>query len=211
MKLHNGLSPNGMRVSMFIYEKGLDIPVEEINIMQGDTKTPEFHAKNSLGQVPVLELDDGRFLTESIAICRLLEANHPSTPLFGKSAEEQAFIEMWNRRMEFWIMSVFASIGEHEIPFFQHRVEQNAAFAAAQRREIIKRLGWLDNELSDGRNYLVDDTFSVADITGAASLMIAQFIEMEIPKELQNVQRWAANVMGRESFQACLPKSNSAM
>ncbi|BDX05800.1 glutathione S-transferase family protein [Planctobacterium marinum] len=206
MKLHNGTSPNGMRVTMFMQEKGIELPLNDISIMHGDTKKTEFLARNSLGQVPVLELDDGRYLTESIAICRYLESKYPGPALFGESAEEQAFIEMWNRRMELWLMTTFGSIGEHEIPYFQYRVEQNSAFAAAQRKEAIKRLTWLDNELSDGRDFIVDNQFSVADITGAASLMIAQFVKLAIPDDLENVQRWAKTVMSRNSFQASLPK-----
>ncbi|MCW8092932.1 glutathione S-transferase family protein [Alteromonas sp. ASW11-130] len=203
MKLHNGLSPNGLRVSMFLYEKGISLPVDEVSIIQGDTRRAEFLAKNSIGQVPVLELENSRFLTESVAICRYLEAKYPSPPLFGDTAEQQAFIEMWNRRMELWIMSIFASIGEHEIPFFQYRVEQNSTYAASQRRLVIKRLEWLNDELADGRDYIVDSEFSIADITGAACLMLAQFIKLSIPKDLTHVRRWAANIMNRKSFQAC--------
>lgn len=210
MKLHNGMSPNGLRVAMFLFEKNINIPVEEVNIMQGDTRKKEFLAMNSLGQVPVLELDDGRFLSESVAICRYLESRFPEHPLFGESPEEQAFIEMWNRRMELWLFATLGSIGEHEIPFFQYRVEQNPEFAASQRKEAINRLSWLDNELSDGRNYIAASGFSVADITGAAILLIAQYIGLEIPANLKNVHRWVANIMGRDSFQACLPKSTNA-
>lgn len=200
MKLHSGMSPNGMRVAMFMAEKGITLDFEEVSIMKGETRSPDFLAKNSLGQVPVLELDDGRFLSESIAICRYLESKYPDMPLFGESPEQQAFIEMWNRRMEHWVLSVFANIGEHEIPFFQHRVQQIPEFAQSQRNEAINRLTWLDAELSDGRTYLVDDAFSVADITGAAMLMVAQFVQLAIPDALTHVHRWANAVKSRPSF-----------
>lgn len=99
MKLYNGMSPNGMRVKVFLAEKNIDVPVTNIDVMAGDTKKPEYLSMNSLGEVPVLELDDGKIITESLAICRYFEILHPEPSLMGESAAEQAHIEMWTRRI----------------------------------------------------------------------------------------------------------------
>src|SRR2546429_383990 len=101
MKIYNHpLAPNPRRVRIFVAEKGLTIPYETVDILSSQNRKPEFLAKNPAGGVPVLELDDGRYLAESVAICRYLEGLHPEPNLCGKDNLEQAFIEQWNRRME---------------------------------------------------------------------------------------------------------------
>jgi glutathione S-transferase len=199
MKLYDAMAPNLRRVRIFMAEKGIELPVEHLELMQGQSRTPEFLAKNSLGETPVLELDDGRYLTESIAICRYLELLHPEPALFGESAEEQAYVEMWTRRMEQLIMGPFGAVGVHTFEFFADKIEQVPAYAETQMRLIPKRWAWLDNEISDGRPFNAGDAFSVADITGAAALMIASFISYEIPADLKRVRAWSDRVMGRAS------------
>ena len=199
MKLYDAMAPNLRRVRILMAEKGIELPVEHLELMQGQSRTPEFLAKNSLGETPVLELDDGRYLTESIAICRYLELLHPEPALFGESAEEQAYVEMWTRRMEQLIMGPFGAVGVHTFEFFADKIEQVPAYAETQMRLIPKRWAWLDNEISDGRPFNAGDAFSVADITGAAALMIASFISYEIPADLKRVRAWSDRVMGRAS------------
>lgn len=200
MKLYSGMSPNGLRVGVFMQEKGIDLPVEMFNVTGGETRSDAYLKMNSLGEVPVLELDDGSFLTESVAICRYLEALHPQSPLLGTGPEEQARIEMWNRRMELKIFNCVGDVGLHEFEFFADRVEQVPEYAAAKRREIVKRLEWLDGELSDGRSFIAGDTFSIADITGMAALMVCAFAGIEIPEGLANVKRWEASLKARPSW-----------
>jgi glutathione S-transferase len=101
VKLYNhSLAPNPRRVRIFAAEKGIDLKLEEVDILAGQSRTPEFLARNSSGAVPVLELDDGSHLSESVAICRYLEGLHPEPNLLGRDLHEQAEIERWNRRME---------------------------------------------------------------------------------------------------------------
>lgn len=108
MKLYNGMSPNGMRVNVFLAEKGIEVPTVNIDVMAGDTKKPDCLSINSLGEVPVLKLDDGQVITESLAICRYFEVLNPEPSLMGTSAAEQANIEMWTRRME---QQIFQAVG----------------------------------------------------------------------------------------------------
>lgn len=200
MKLYNGLSPNGARVAIFLVEKEIELSTQVIDVIKGETRTEEFLRVNSLGQVPVLELDDGRYLTESLAICRYLEHLHPDPALFGRTPSERAFIEMWARRIELGIFNTIGGVALHEFEFFKDRIEQNADYAASRRRDFQKQLQWLDKELSDERPYLAGETFSIADVIGMSMLIITDFGRFDIPSELRQVKRWEASVRARPSF-----------
>jgi glutathione S-transferase len=101
LKLYNyALAPNPRRVRIFAAEKGIELALEDVDILAGQSRTPEFLTKNSSGAVPVLELDDGSWLSESVAICRYLEGLQPEPNLLGRDLREQVEIERWNRRME---------------------------------------------------------------------------------------------------------------
>jgi len=202
MKLYNGMSPNGFRVEIFLKEKSIEIPTAQLDIMGGETRGPEYLKINPLGEVPALELDDGRVLTETLAICRYFEVQHPQTPLFGKDAFEQAFVEMWTRRIELRIFKVIGDVGLHEFPLFADKIKQFPDYAAEQRKEFIRRLEWLDGELSDGRTFIAGDSFSVADITMIAALVVSLFAQVEIPSRLSHVKRWEAAMHSRPSFPA---------
>jgi glutathione S-transferase len=200
MKLYNGLSPNGARVSAFLIEKDVSIPTIDVSVLEGETRAPEFRKINSLGQVPVLELDDGTIITESVAICRYLELLHPAPALFGEGPIEQAKIEMWNRRMERHIFDTVGNVGMHEMPLFANQIEQIPEYAASLRRRFVKKLSWLDSEMADGRPFIVGDTFSVADITGMAALMVCHFIDETVPAEFKRVKEWEEKMHARPSW-----------
>lgn len=200
MKLHTFNAPNPFRVHVFVVEKGIEIPTQKIDLMSGGHRDPAFLAKNSLGEVPVLALDDGTFLPESVAICRYLEALHPTPSLIGATPLEAARIEMWNRRMELRLFETIGNVARHSFEFFAETVDQIPAFAASQKKAMEGRWRWLDAELADGRTYLVDDAFSVADITGMACLMVCDFAQIDLPKDTPNVARWEAAVRGRPSW-----------
>lgn len=202
MQLYNGMSPNGFRVDIFLKEKAIEIPTTQIDIMGGGTRQPEYLKINPLGEVPALKLDDGRVLTETLAICRYLEAMHPETALFGKDATERAFVEMWTRRVELRVFNVIGDVGLHEFPLFADRIRQFPDYAAEQRQEYIRRLKWLDSEMSDGRPYIAGDNFSVADITMIAALVVGMFAQVDIPKSLSHLKKWEASMQGRPSFPA---------
>lgn len=200
MKLYDSLAPNAWRVQAFLAEKGMDVPRETISVMDGDTRKPEFLAINSLGEVPVLALDDGTRITESVAICRYLEGLNPEPSLSGVTPLAQAQIEMWNRRMEQQIFGHCAQIGLHMIPFFADKIEQMPAYAESQQRMLVKKWTWLDQELADGRAFVAGDQISIADITGAAALIICGFMQLEVPDDCPNVSRWADAMRARPSW-----------
>ncbi|MBV1920664.1 MAG: glutathione S-transferase family protein [Pseudomonadales bacterium] len=194
MHLYTAQAPNPFRVNVFLAEKNIVIPSTSLNVMEGDTRSADFLKKNSLCEVPVLELDDGTYLTESIAICRYLEHLHPENPLMGETPLAQARVEMWNRRMEQQIFGAVGNIGLHTIPFFADKVEQIPEYAKSMKSLLEKKWAWLDGELADGRTYICDDAFSVADITGMAALFVCEFIEIDIPDNLTHLQRWVSAV-----------------
>lgn len=200
MKLYTFQAPNPLRVEVFLAEKGLEIPTETVDLMSGASRAPEFLKKNSLGEVPVLELDDGSYLTESIAICRYLDGLYPDTPLTGDTPLSIGRVEMWNRRMEQQIMGPIGQVGLHSFKFFAEKVEQIPAYAESQKRLMAKNWRWLDNELSDGRTFVCDDAFSIADISGMAALMICEFAEQAVPEGLGHVGRWEKAVRARGSW-----------
>ena len=130
MKLYDAMTPNTLRVQAFLAEKGIDVAREKIDVLNGGTRTAEYLALNPFGEVPLLELDDGRLIAESVAICRYFETLHPEPALMGQGAEDAALVEMWNRRMEFHIFGPVGNYGRHSHPFFADKVEQVADFAA---------------------------------------------------------------------------------
>ncbi len=202
MKLYNAAAPNPKRVRIFLMEKGIDLPKVEVDVAAGEARTKDFLGINSLGETPVFETDDGTIICESVAICRYLEALYPAPALFGGDPLEQAKVEMWNRRVELHLMRCVADFVQHTIPFFADKVEQNADYAAAQRRALCEKWVWLDSELADGREYLAGTSFSVADITGMATLVICDFQDLSIPAELEHARRWETAMRERASFSA---------
>ena len=203
MKLYShAVAPNAWRVRAFLAEKGADVETVTIEFEKGDTQTDDYLAMNSLGQVPVLELEDGKALPESIAICRYLESQFPDPALFGTSAHGQAWVEMWNRRMELLLMNTVGNIGLHTLPFFATRVHQIPQFADAQKEALAQRWAWLDAEISDGRPFVAGDAFSVADITGMTALKISDIVELSVPDDLAHVKKWEASVRARPSWDA---------
>ena len=202
MKLYDGQAPNPWRVRVFLHEKGLEIPMKTLQIFDGDTRAPDFLKLNSLGELPVLELDDGNVITESVAICRYLETLTPEPALFGSTPLEVGQIEMWHRRMELNVVSVIGSIGLHTIPFFAEKVEQVPEYAETLFRALPGKWQWLDEELADGRSFLAGEKFSVADITGMMALKICDILEQSIGSEYSHVKAWEDKVRGRPSWNA---------
>ncbi|WP_119271025.1 glutathione S-transferase family protein [Taklimakanibacter deserti] len=202
MKLYVAPGPNSYRVRIFMAEKGISLPLVELDYGKREHKSPEFLKLNSLGQVPVLVLDDGTVITESVAICRYLEAVHPTPPLFGSDPASQGKIEMWNRRMENEVFATIGNVTLHTDEFFKERVIQVPAFAEAQKRMIPGKWAWLDREMSDGRPYLAGDEFSIADISGMVTLWLSEVFSYEVPADLPHVQRWNARLRRRPSWNA---------
>jgi glutathione S-transferase len=206
MKLYteNYPAPNPRKVRMYLAEKGLPDIVENVrvNILERAHKTPEFLAKNSLGQLPVLQLDDGQFLCESLAICRYFEALHPEPALFGSTGLEKAMIEMWIRRAEFKLWSPMAQVWINDDDRTA-RVNPNQfkEYGALNRKHVANAMAWFNSELSHGRMFLAGQ-FSMADIVLVCGIDFAKFVNMEIPAECNHLIAWHAGMKARPSYSA---------
>jgi glutathione S-transferase len=203
MKLYNhALAPNPRRVRIFAAEKGIELRLADVDVLAGQSRTPEFLAKNSSGGVPVLELDDGSYLSESVAICRYLERLHPEPNLLGRDLREQAEIERWNRRME---LELFAAIGrtvQNTSSVFQGRFKQFPEYGEAQRALVYQRLERMDRELN-GHKFVAGDRFTIADITALVAIDIGgRLAEIKIAPELPHLTRWHETVSSRPSADA---------
>lgn len=202
MKLYDlkaGMNPR--RVRIFLAEKGIEVPMVDVDMMKGENATPEFLALNPLGKLPVLELDDGTILTESMAICRYFEELHPEPPLFGRDPLERAKVEMWNRRMELEIAYPMTQVFQHGYEFWKGRITQVPAFGEVCREKLRDRMNWLDGELAD-RNYIAGDSYTVADITAQCGLLMGKAVDMRIPETLANLSRWYESVVSRPTARA---------
>ena len=203
MKLYDfARAPNPRRVRIFLAEKGLSVPTEQVDITTMQHKSPEFTAINPLQRVPALLLDDGTIVTESIAICRYFESLRPEPPLFGRGAKEAALVEMWNRRLEHNLLSAVAAVFRHLHPAMKDMEQpQVADWGEANKPRALEFLYILDRELRD-RLYVAGDHFTVADITGLVAVDFLKPAKLVIPEELSNVRRWHSQVAERPSARA---------
>ena len=194
-------SPNARRVRIFLAEKGINVPMVAVDITKGEQRTAEYLAKNSLGKVPVLELDDGTCIAESVAICRYLDELHPDPPLFGRNSLERAQVEMWNRRMELEIFQPIGHIFMHTHEMWRGVYPQIAEWAAANRETALARMAWLNGEL-EGKEFIATEGYTVADITAQCGLLMGKAVDARIPAELTNLTAWWDRVTARPTARA---------
>jgi glutathione S-transferase len=195
------LAPNPRRVRIFLAEKGIEVPIVQVDIGKAENRQPPFLAKNPLGGVPILELDDGRFLAESVAICRYFEGQQPDPPLMGVDGSDAAFVEMWNRRMELEILRRTAECFRNTHDFFKGRIPQVAEYGELCRSGARERLAWLDGELAD-REFIAGDRYSIADITALVGIDFGRPSDISIAPDQKNLARWHQAVSERPSASA---------
>jgi glutathione S-transferase len=203
MKIYDfAFAPNPRRLRIFVAEKGLKIPIEQVDIFTGQNRTPQMLAKNPAGGLPFIELDDGTHLAESVAICRYLEGLHPEPNLMGKDNREQAFIEMWNRRMELNLFAVAARAFQHTNELFKARIKQFPEYGETQRETVKQQLKWLDAQIGN-KPFIAGDRFTIADITALVAVdFAAQAAGVSADPALKNLARWHQSVSSRPSAQA---------
>ena len=198
MKLYDGgRAPNPRRVQIFLQEKGIEIEKVPVNIGKLEQKQAPFAVLNPLMRLPVLELDDGTILTETIAICRYFEGMQPEPPLMGVGVLDSAIVEMWQRRCE---LNLFVPVSQS----FRHRNPAAAALEGEQferwgeinQSRAIEFMGFLDGEL-EAREFIAGDRFSIADITALAACQFLKPARITFPEELENLKRWFDQVASR--------------
>jgi glutathione S-transferase len=203
MKLFDGgRAPNPRRVRVFLAEKGIEVPLVPIDMAALEHREQDVASRNPLRRLPVLELDDGTIITESVAICRYFEELHPEPALFGKGALGKALVEMWQRRMELHLLFCVAQAFRHIHPAMKEwEVPQIAEWGEANKPKAIEFLRLLDDELAT-REFAAGDAFSIADITGLIAMDFMKPARIQLPEELGNVVRWYSALKARPSAAA---------
>lgn len=203
MKLFDGgRAPNPRRVRIFLAEKGIDVPLVPVDMGALEHRQEAVRSRNPLQRLPVLELDDGTILTESVAICRYFEELQPEPALFGRGALGKAQVEMWQRRVELNLFNAVAAAFRHIHPAMKEwEVPQIPAWGEANKAKAVEFLQFLDAELA-GREFIAGKTYSIADITGLVAIDFMKPARIEIPAGCPDIRRWYEAMAGRPSASA---------
>lgn len=203
MKLYDGgRAPNPRRVRIFLAEKGISVPLVPVDMGAMEHRGGEVTSRNPLQRLPVLELDDGTVLTESVAICRYFDELQPEPPLFGRGALGKAQVEMWQRRIEFNLFQPVSHAFRHVHPAMKEwEKPQVPEWGEANKSKALDFLVLLDAELSL-REFAAGDAFSIADITGLVAIDFMKPARISVPPELTNVTRWHGALAARPSASA---------
>ncbi|MEM8755819.1 MAG: glutathione S-transferase [Pseudomonadota bacterium] len=195
----NRRAPNPRRVGIFLAEKGVEVERVEVDIMAGEHFRDEHRGKAGVHHVPVAELSDGTFLTETVAICRYVEALHPEPNLMGADAKEAAVIEMWQRRMEFSILMNIAFVARHTIPAMQAlEHEQVPAWGEACVPRMEAALKGLDERLREAA-FVAGERFTIADITAWVALDFMRVLRRGPPEGCDALAKWHGRMRERPS------------
>ena len=199
MKLYSfSLAPNPKKVRVYLAEKGLQMPIEEIDAISGANRTPQFLAKNPLGGLPVLELDDGTCLPESLAIIEYFEELHPDPPMVGRNAFERARVRATERICELGVLGNVATVFQNTSPFFAGRIKQSADAADNGRARLAINLKVVDG-LIGAHPFVCGAQPTIADCTLFAALEFATFAGLPVDAQFANVTRWHAAFKERPS------------
>jgi glutathione S-transferase len=203
MKLYESdWAPNPRRVRIFLSEKDIEIDRVNVDLKSGEHLSADFFRINPLHRVPVLELDDGTMISESVAICRYFEEIKPEPPLFGRSPKEKAVIEMWNRRVEMGFFQSVAAAFRHIHPGMANAEKpQVREWGEVNKPKAIEFLQFLDAELTD-RTFIAGEHYSIADITMLVAFDFMKVARLGCPEECQHVLRWHKTVSERPSASA---------
>ena len=203
MKLYDSIGPNPRVVRMFLAEKGLGLPVQSVDLAAGENREAAHLARNPHGQMPTLRLDDGSFLSETVAICEYLEEIQPAPALIGSTAGERAEARMWRQRIDLNICQHIANGYRFSkgLPRFESRMVCVPEGASGLKKIAADRLRWLDGQMA-GRTYLCGDRFTVADIVLYCWLDFAGHVDQPLDPANANLASWFARVAERPSIRA---------
>jgi glutathione S-transferase len=194
---HDLRALNPRRVRIFLAEKAVAYDTIEVSIAAADNQKPEFRRKNPLALLPVLELEDGKVLRESMAICRYLEELYPEPNLFGTDAWERAQIEQWNRHAELELLLPIAQVFRNTHTFWAGRIRQCPEWAEILKEQLLARFDWFESELAQ-RPYLAGQRFTVADITALCAIDFGRISKLRIHAETHPAfAAWHARVSAR--------------
>ncbi len=202
MKLYDSaMAPNPRRVRIFRAEKGIEVPTVQVDIGTAENRKSPYIDKNPMGGVPMLELDDGTCLAETVAICRYFEETQPEPPLMGTDAQDRAVVEMWQRRMELEVAVPIMQSFRNTHDFFKGRIPQVPEYGQVCKEAALKRLEWLDSVLAE-REFVAGDRYTIADITALVGIDFGRVTDIRIAPEQKHLARWHEAVSARPSAKA---------
>ena len=209
MKLYDFTpAPNPRRVRIFLAEKGIEVPMVQVNIREMEQFGEDFRKVNPFSVVPVLELDDGTCIGESGAICRYFEETQPEPPLMGIDAKDKAIVEMWNRRAELMGIGAMGDVARNALAMFEDRalpgtrgVPQIPALVERGRKAVERFFRHLDAQLADNA-FLAGPRFTIADITAWIATFLRGRVEIALPDDCVNLKRWFEAIEARPSIKA---------
>ena len=203
MKLYDSVGPNPRIVRMFMAEKGIDIEKQTVDVRGGENRGEAHLARNPMGQMPTLELDDGSYLSEITAICEYLEEKNPDPPMIGATPEQRAECRMWTRRVDLNICEPLANgyRFDEALKFFEKRIPVAPEAAPGLKRIAAARLQWLNGQL-EGKTYLCGERFTLADILLFGWVEFANRAGQPLDPANANIMAWMARVAERPSAKA---------
>ncbi|RFA30523.1 glutathione S-transferase [Alkalilimnicola ehrlichii] len=202
MKLYEmKIAPNPRRVRIFLAEKGIAVETVEVDLAKGEHMSEAFKAKNPMRKVPVLELDDGTCISETMAICRYFEELQPDPPLMGETPLEKAQIEMWQRQMEFYFMLPTGMCFQHTSGYFSAIRKTFPEWGERNREDVEKFFHYLNRHFAEN-TYVAGEKFTVADITALCALDFSKVNNVRIQPEQEHLARWYEAVNSRPSAKA---------
>jgi len=203
MKFYNSIGPNPRVVRMFMAEKGIEIPREDVDLLKGDNRREPYLQKNSAGQMPALELDSGHCVTEITAICEYLEDIHPNPPLIGANPEQKAEARKWTRRIDLNICEPMANGFRFSqgLPLFKDRIVTVPEAADGLKRMAQDRLKWLNGEMA-GKDFVCGKRFTLADIMLYVFLDFGNTVGQPLNPGFANINAWFKRVAERPSTKA---------
>ena len=194
-------APTPRRVRIFLAEKNITMEYVQLDLQKGENRTPEMRARNPIGKVPVLELDDGTCIGESVAICRYFEEMHPETPLMGTTPLEKAQVEMWQRQVEQGLFMAVGMCFQHTTGYFKDRMTPVKEYGVESGNIAKKYLGLLERRLGESE-FIAGDSFSIADITALCAIDFGRVVDVRIQDDQENLKRWYLAVSSRPSAKA---------
>lgn len=204
MKLYNSMGPNPQVVRMFAAEKGVDLALEEVDIMAGANRQDDFLQINPAGQLPLLELDDGTRISEITAICEYLDEVGSGPSLIGETAAERALTRMWTRRVDLNICEPLANGFRYSegLPIFKDRMITIPEAAEGLKSIAREKLAWLDGLMGDGRSFIAGDKITLADVLLFCLLSFGNAVGQPFDEGLSNIKPWFDRMQSRDSASA---------
>jgi glutathione S-transferase len=194
-----GRAPNPRRVQIFLAEKGISIATQQIDINKLEQRNDAFSLLNPMQRVPVLLLQDGTAIAESVAICRYFEEAQPEPRLMGHDIRDKALVEMWQRRIEFGFLLPVSMAFRHLHPSAAHlESPQIAEWGRINQDRAREFMSFLERELA-GRTFMAGDEFSIADITAVVAYQFLKPARIGYPEDLPKLQKWFQLVSTRPS------------